>query len=233
VDVDARVRTSRGPLTNSWLCGDARGRHGSVREELATGVRRSKRPDPPTLGRATGRGLTQRAGDSASCPRELYLRSGLPPPQFGRVGPRTWTSGAWIECPCGPNHDALAPSPGGAFSFRSQYPRPELSGCGRPQRPSFRNLPLAPLRRGFSCESYLGTHNVVRRTSARSAMGPPMTGRAGHNARPARARHARELCPKSRLPPLSLRLAPSAGEPIANTVSECEANDQNDCAFQH
>jgi hypothetical protein len=35
------------------------------------------------------------------------------------------------------------------------------------------------------------------------------------------------------LPPLSLRLAPSAGEPLANTVSECEANDQNDCSFQH
>ncbi len=53
---------------------------------------------------------------------------------------------------------------------------------------------------------------------------------AGHNAL---APRASELCPKSRLPPLSLRLAPSAGEPLANTVSECEANDQGDCSFQH
>ena len=43
----------------------------------------------------------------------------------------------------------------------------------------------------------------------------------------------KELCPKSRLPPLSLRLAPSAGEPLPNTVSETETNDQNDCSFQH
>ena len=26
---------------------------------------------------------------------------------------------------------------------------------------------------------------------------------------------------------------PSARNPLANTVSECEANDQNDCNFQH
>ena len=30
-----------------------------------------------------------------------------------------------------------------------------------------------------------------------------------------------------------LRLVPSAGNPLANTVSECEANDQSDCNFQH
>jgi hypothetical protein len=56
----------------------------------------------------------------------------------------------------------------------------------------------------------------------------------GHNARAARSASClRELCPKSRLPPLSLRWAPSAGKPLANTVSECEANDQSDCSFQH
>src|SRR5262245_39354353 len=57
---------------------------------------------------------------------------------------------------------------------------------------------------------------------------------------PGRARRAtcvkrvmpRELCPKS-FPPPSFRLAPSAREPLANTVSECEANDQHDCSFQH
>jgi hypothetical protein len=32
---------------------------------------------------------------------------------------------------------------------------------------------------------------------------------------------------------LSLRLAPSAGNPLAHTVFECEADDQNDCDFQH
>jgi hypothetical protein len=32
---------------------------------------------------------------------------------------------------------------------------------------------------------------------------------------------------------MSLRLAPSAGEPLANTISECEANGQSDCSFQH
>jgi hypothetical protein len=31
----------------------------------------------------------------------------------------------------------------------------------------------------------------------------------------------------------SLRLAPSARNPLANAVSECEANDQNDCDFRH
>ena len=56
----------------------------------------------------------------------------------------------------------------------------------------------------------------------------------GLNAAAAWVRHAREkLCPKRRLPPLSLRLAPSAGEPLPNTVSETETNDQNDCSFQH
>ena len=32
---------------------------------------------------------------------------------------------------------------------------------------------------------------------------------------------------------LSRRLAPSAGNPFANTVSEREANDQSDCNFKH
>jgi hypothetical protein len=32
---------------------------------------------------------------------------------------------------------------------------------------------------------------------------------------------------------LSLRLTPSAGNPLANTVSECEANDGCDCNFKH
>jgi hypothetical protein len=32
---------------------------------------------------------------------------------------------------------------------------------------------------------------------------------------------------------LSLRLTPSAGNPLANTVCECEANDQSDCNFKH
>src|SRR5262245_17541951 len=32
---------------------------------------------------------------------------------------------------------------------------------------------------------------------------------------------------------LSLRSAPSAGDPLANAVSECKANDQSDCSFQH
>jgi hypothetical protein len=32
---------------------------------------------------------------------------------------------------------------------------------------------------------------------------------------------------------LSLRLAPSMGNPLANTVSECEANDQSDCNFKY
>jgi hypothetical protein len=31
----------------------------------------------------------------------------------------------------------------------------------------------------------------------------------------------------------SLPMAPSAGNPLAHTVSECEADDQNDCDFQH
>jgi hypothetical protein len=30
---------------------------------------------------------------------------------------------------------------------------------------------------------------------------------------------------------LPLRLVPPAGNPLANTVSECEANDQNDCNY--
>jgi hypothetical protein len=28
-------------------------------------------------------------------------------------------------------------------------------------------------------------------------------------------------------------IMPSAGKPLANTVSDCEANDQSDCSFQH
>jgi hypothetical protein len=28
-------------------------------------------------------------------------------------------------------------------------------------------------------------------------------------------------------------LTPSAGNPLANTVPQCEANDQSDCNFQH
>src|SRR5262245_1926726 len=48
----------------------------------------------------------------------------------------------------------------------------------------------------------------------------------GRNARPVQS-------PSCRLPPFSLRLAPSAGEPLANTVSEYEANDQHDCSFWH
>src|SRR5262249_37776381 len=32
---------------------------------------------------------------------------------------------------------------------------------------------------------------------------------------------------------LSLRLAPLAGSPLGNTVSECEANDQSNCNFHH
>jgi hypothetical protein len=32
---------------------------------------------------------------------------------------------------------------------------------------------------------------------------------------------------------LSLRLTPSAENPLANTVCECEANDQSDCNFKH
>src|SRR5262249_30321360 len=32
---------------------------------------------------------------------------------------------------------------------------------------------------------------------------------------------------------MSLQSTPSAGKPLANTVSECEANDQSDCNFQH
>jgi hypothetical protein len=31
----------------------------------------------------------------------------------------------------------------------------------------------------------------------------------------------------------SLRSAPSVRNPLAHTVSECEANDQSDCIFQH
>src|SRR6266699_141174 len=32
---------------------------------------------------------------------------------------------------------------------------------------------------------------------------------------------------------MSLHSTPSAEKPLANTVSECEANDQSDCSFQH
>src|SRR5260370_1929049 len=32
---------------------------------------------------------------------------------------------------------------------------------------------------------------------------------------------------------MSLRSTPSAEKPLANTVSESEANDQSDCSFQH
>ena len=38
MDVDARVRLSRGPYADTRLRGDARGRDGSVRQELAAGV---------------------------------------------------------------------------------------------------------------------------------------------------------------------------------------------------
>jgi len=38
VDVDARVRLSRGPHANARLRADARGRHGGVRKKLAVGV---------------------------------------------------------------------------------------------------------------------------------------------------------------------------------------------------
>jgi len=34
-------------------------------------------------------------------------------------------------------------------------------------------------------------------------------------------------------PSLFLRLASSAGNPLADTVSKCEANDQSDCNFEH
>jgi hypothetical protein len=39
VVLDARLRLSPRPQANPRLCGDARGRHGSVREELAAGIR--------------------------------------------------------------------------------------------------------------------------------------------------------------------------------------------------
>jgi hypothetical protein len=32
---------------------------------------------------------------------------------------------------------------------------------------------------------------------------------------------------------MSLQSTPSAGKPLANTVSECEANDQSDCNSRH
>jgi hypothetical protein len=35
----------------------------------------------------------------------------------------------------------------------------------------------------------------------------------------------------SRVTPLSLRSAPSAGNPLANTISDCEANDQSNYNF--
>jgi len=41
VDVDAGVWVSRGPLADARLRGDARGRNGGVRQELATGVERA------------------------------------------------------------------------------------------------------------------------------------------------------------------------------------------------
>jgi hypothetical protein len=78
------------------------------------------------------------------------------------------------------------------------------------------------------CISRLRYSAPTRRVSSGRLAG------AGHSAQPQRsASYPRELCPKSRLPPSSLRLAPSAGEPLADTVSECEANNQHDCSFQH
>ena len=38
MDVDARLRAPRGPHADARLRGDARGCHGSVREELAAGA---------------------------------------------------------------------------------------------------------------------------------------------------------------------------------------------------
>src|SRR6516164_11082153 len=46
MDVDARLRLPRGPHTNPRLRADARGRDGSIREELAAGVTaRARRAD--------------------------------------------------------------------------------------------------------------------------------------------------------------------------------------------
>jgi hypothetical protein len=73
----------------------------------------------------------------------------------------------------------------------------------------------------------------VDRVSARPARGPTTDGPGLGTTRylEGRASCPRELYPKSGLPPSSLRLVPSAGKPLANTVSECEANDQDDCSF--
>ena len=47
VDVDARLRTPRGPHADAWLCRNARGRDGGVCKELE--ARMKKAPDEPGL----------------------------------------------------------------------------------------------------------------------------------------------------------------------------------------
>jgi len=43
MDVDAGFRPSRRPHAHSRICGDTRGRHGSIREELAAGISTRRR----------------------------------------------------------------------------------------------------------------------------------------------------------------------------------------------
>jgi hypothetical protein len=47
IDVDARVRMSRGPHADTRLCRDARDRYGRLCQELAAGVKTQEEPSDP------------------------------------------------------------------------------------------------------------------------------------------------------------------------------------------
>src|SRR5262249_61113341 len=67
--------------------------------------------DPPTWHAQ----LIQSSGEARHAGESYAPKSGLPPPQFGRVGPRTGGGGGLLHV--GPHSQPLAPSPGGAFLF--------------------------------------------------------------------------------------------------------------------
>ena len=65
VVLDARLRLSPRPQANPRLCGDARGRDGSVREELATGVTMGD----PKVERRLDHGSLSKSGGRGRCPQ--------------------------------------------------------------------------------------------------------------------------------------------------------------------
>jgi len=112
----------------------------------------------PKLRPAPTRRAVRRAGahnarvmvPGASCPKDLYPKSGRTPPQFGRVGAATVNVWGLLQVPQAPP-SPLAPSPGGAFLCGTNPRARNLSRCGMPKEriPQCTLRTLAPASAGL------------------------------------------------------------------------------------